>query len=141
MYCLKCGRDTKADKVFCEECLESMRHHPVKPGTAIQIPSRSAKVAPKKAAKRPPTPEEQIVSLKRVRFWLCLVIVVLSVCLCGMMLYAHMLLKPPAVTEVTTESTTQTPTETTAETTAEPTTGGTTEPEETGNVSRETSGR
>ena len=65
MYCLKCGRDTKYDKIFCEDCLNGMDEYPIKPGTAIQLPQRTEAVVFKKAAKHAPTPEERISSLRR----------------------------------------------------------------------------
>jgi len=67
MYCLKCGRDTTDDHVFCDRCQDSMRQHPVKPGTAIHLPSRKPAPASKKAAprKRTISPEEQNEQLKR----------------------------------------------------------------------------
>ena len=64
MYCMKCGRDTDEDHVFCESCRENMLLHPVDPGTAIHLPNRTVrkKAAPKK---RPIPPEEQIQNLRR----------------------------------------------------------------------------
>lgn len=48
MYCLKCGKETEADNVFCAGCLEVMEKYPVKPGTAVYIPSRKKAVEDKK---------------------------------------------------------------------------------------------
>ena len=147
MYCLKCGRDTVAEKVFCEACLETMAKHPVKPGTAIQLHPRNTKVAPKKPVKRPLSPEEQIASLKRSRFILSVSVAILSLCLLAVIFYMHTSSEEiPPVTEETTQETTQETTEETTEETTQATTEAT-EPSteaattETGNVSRETSGR
>ena len=41
MNCVKCGREIPEDQVFCEVCLKEMENYPVKPGTAIHIPTRS----------------------------------------------------------------------------------------------------
>ena len=51
MACLKCGRETGDDGVFCQECLDSMAQSPVKPGTRVVIPKR-------------PEPEPQILPVK-----------------------------------------------------------------------------
>ena len=51
MYCLKCGKETKEDNVFCEACLVMMDRFPVKPGTPVQLPVRPASPV-KKAAPR-----------------------------------------------------------------------------------------
>ena len=40
MGCMKCGRDTVEDRIFCDTCLEVMKRYPVKPGIAIQLPKR-----------------------------------------------------------------------------------------------------
>lgn len=124
MYCLKCGRDTVANKIFCEDCLSDMDRYPVKPGTAVQLPQRAPKSAPKKPTKRPATPEEQIHSLKRARFWLTVIVVLLSITFCLALLFPRPVNKPPAATttEVTTEATTEANTESTTEATAEATT-------------------
>ncbi len=67
MNCLKCGREIEADAVYCAACLQEMERYPVKPGTVILLPSQnkaaSKKITPRK--KHVPTPEEQIVKLKR----------------------------------------------------------------------------
>lgn len=81
MSCMKCGRDIEENQLFCSSCLEDMARYPVKPGIAIQLPSRteapvSRKAAPKR--KQPLTPEEQILRLKkRVRRLVFLVILLL----------------------------------------------------------------
>ena len=69
--CLKCGREIEEGQVFCNDCLVQMAKYPVKPGTAVQLPSRgsaavSKKVHPRRRGK--PAPEEQLKMLKvRVR--------------------------------------------------------------------------
>ena len=68
MSCMKCGRDTEEGQVFCADCLEVMAKYPVKPGIAIQLPGRKDAPAPKKSyvkRRQPPTPEEQVLKLKR----------------------------------------------------------------------------
>ena len=65
MNCLKCGRETAGERVFCEDCLADMRRHPVKPGTVVLLPSRRETHPLKKVSKRRTlTPEEQVRILK-----------------------------------------------------------------------------
>jgi len=65
MICLKCGKKTKEDHVFCDKCLTTMEAYPVKPDVHIQLPNRSAAAAAKKAGpkRRQLTAEEQVVQL------------------------------------------------------------------------------
>ena len=65
MNCMKCGRETEADNVFCEECLERMAEYPVNPLTLVQIPHRPAGPEAKKNHPRRQTPEEQITALQK----------------------------------------------------------------------------
>lgn len=39
LNCLKCGREIEEGQVFCNDCLVQMAKYPVKPGTAVQLPS------------------------------------------------------------------------------------------------------
>lgn len=66
MYCMKCGKETKEDQVFCDSCLGLMEQFPVKPGTYVQLPVRPA-VANKKSPTRKKvlTQEEQLARLRR----------------------------------------------------------------------------
>ena len=50
MNCIKCGRELRGEQVFCRECQENMEHHPVKPGTPVQLPAS----APQPEAKANP---------------------------------------------------------------------------------------
>ena len=86
MICLKCGKKTKEDHVFCDKCLTTMDAYPVKPDVHIQLPNRSAAAAAKKAGpkRRQLTAEEQVVQLNRSVRILSLVVVVLVLLLCVM---------------------------------------------------------
>ena len=71
MNCLRCGRETADQQVFCNGCLDDMARHPVKSDTPIYLPNRKATDAPKKhrRQKKERSPEEIIESLrKRIRF-------------------------------------------------------------------------
>ena len=64
MVCLKCGKNTTNEQVFCDQCLAVMDNYPVKPDIHIQLPNRAAhKKSSKK--KRTPSPEEQVLLLRR----------------------------------------------------------------------------
>lgn len=80
MNCLKCGREIEEGQVFCNDCLVQMAKYPVKPGTAVQLPSRGSTAVSKKVHSRRRTkaaPEEQLKALKvRVR----VLSVLLAVC-------------------------------------------------------------
>lgn len=91
MSCLKCGRETAQGNVFCEECLEYMAAHPVKPGIRVTIPQRP-KSEPVHASPKIQTAEEIIEKLrKRIRV-LSVLILVLLIGLCtsiGIIAYHH----------------------------------------------------
>ena len=80
MNCLKCGREIEEGQVFCNDCLVQMAKYPVKPGTAVQLPSRGSAAVSKKVHSRrrsKTVPEEQLKALKkRIRILSAL----LSVC-------------------------------------------------------------
>ena len=66
MQCLKCGRETNENQVFCSQCLYIMDQYPVKNNSAVHLPHRAAEPAPKKISRKKwsLSPEEQIVHLK-----------------------------------------------------------------------------
>lgn len=72
MNCLRCGRETSKQQVFCDGCLEYMSHQPVKSDTPIYLPVRKTKEPPRKQyawRRKERTAEELVVILrKRVRF-------------------------------------------------------------------------
>ena len=67
MNCMKCGRETKEDAVFCDECLEHMERHPVPPNTLVYVPSEKDRAAVKKHTTTPMivTAEDQVKKLNR----------------------------------------------------------------------------
>lgn len=73
MGCMKCGREIEEGQVFCDACLNVMQKYPVKPGTAVQLPHRTDTPFPKKSApkrRQAPSPEEQILRLRKQLHWL-----------------------------------------------------------------------
>ena len=85
MGCLKCGRKTEGDQVFCDLCQTAMEYYPVRPGTAVHLPRRRTAVAPAKQAKRkrPLSHEEQLAGLRKSlrRTRICAAVLALLLCL------------------------------------------------------------
>lgn len=54
LNCLKCGREIEEGQVFCNDCLVQMAKYPVKPGTAVQLPSRGSAARFKEGSFPPP---------------------------------------------------------------------------------------
>ena len=77
MGCMKCGKETGQNQVFCDDCLAEMEKYPVKPGTVVQIPNRPAK---KQTHHRrvAVAPEEQIKRLTNRVHRLMLVVIITS---------------------------------------------------------------
>ena len=76
MNCMKCGRETVSEQVFCPDCLAEMEKYPVRPGTVVQLPIRKTTAAVKKQPKkRMVSPEEQVKQLKKI----CRILAVLLV--------------------------------------------------------------
>lgn len=88
MYCLKCGRDTENEHVFCDNCLEIMDRYPVKPGTAVHLPHRKDAAGKKPSRKRTVSPEEQIAGLKKTlrRSRICALVLFLALSLVAVLL-------------------------------------------------------
>ena len=86
MNCMRCGRETPEEQVFCPGCLAEMEKCPVKPDATVRIPRRPDPV-PRRNVRRKGIPEEeQIRQLKkqvRLLAWLlilaAIVIVALSI--------------------------------------------------------------
>ena len=82
LNCLKCGKETSEQNVFCNHCLEVMAQYPVKPGTAIVLPHREAEVAEKKPPRRREASiKEQLQSHKTTIRWLLVTLCALLVAL------------------------------------------------------------
>ena len=66
MNCVKCGKDTTENNVFCPECLAQMADYPVKPGTPVQIPIHNPVRRPSTRKFRAPEPEVVIRRQKKI---------------------------------------------------------------------------
>lgn len=84
MNCMKCGRETAADQVFCQDCLLEMQKYPVKPGTAVMLPKRREASAIRKPVKRrAPSMEDQLKALrKRLRLMTILLLIAIAAIVC-----------------------------------------------------------
>lgn len=95
MKCLKCGRKIEENQVFCTDCLLAMEKYPVKPGTAVILPSRNESAPVRKAGSRfRPilSQEEQLRFLKRRIHRLTVSLVVTLLLFAGLAFYtAHLL--------------------------------------------------
>jgi len=91
MNCIKCGKKTKDEQVFCDKCLKVMEDYPVKPDVHLQLPTHPSPAVSKKSGRkrRNPTEEEQLTLLRRKVRWLVAVIALLAVLLgvAGVMLF------------------------------------------------------
>ena len=81
MKCMKCGCVIPAGQVFCDECLEDMEKHPVKPGIPVTLPRREKQVAPKRSRKRVHKPEEIITRLRRTVVCLMALVAAMAIAL------------------------------------------------------------
>ena len=88
MNCMKCGSKIEEEQAFCSSCLAEMDRYPVNPGTVVLLPT-TGKQPPKKTAvkkKAPPTPEEQLVTMKH-RVWVLRALVAFSLIVIGLLSY------------------------------------------------------
>ena len=82
MVCMKCGKETKNERVFCARCLEVMEAYPVKPDVIVQLPSHNPEAAPKKQSRkiRIDPKDAQIIALRRQLrlMWLLVIALLLA---------------------------------------------------------------
>ena len=92
MQCMKCGKDTTGEQIFCDSCLRVMEAYPVKAGSAVNLPRQKTPAEYKKAVarKRIATTDEQIANLQkhlrntRIVAW---IMAVLLLAASGMLVY------------------------------------------------------
>ena len=83
MQCLKCGKETTDEKVFCDSCLEVMAQYPVNPATPVPAPREETHPQEKKSARRRlPAEQETILQLKGLIRLLSVTVAILTVLLC-----------------------------------------------------------
>ena len=76
MNCMKCGRETRGEDVFCQDCLTEMEKYPVDPGTVVLLPRRKDPSVKKAAKRHTPSPEETIDTLRRQKATLVFLLLV-----------------------------------------------------------------
>ena len=83
MHCLRCGRETDDERVFCFLCESVMVKHPVKPNTVVTIPERSVRLRTT-PTRKPQKSEEDTDQLHRtilqLRLWVCMLMAALMLC-------------------------------------------------------------
>lgn len=87
MNCMKCGRETPAEQVFCEDCLLEMGKYPVKPGTVVFLPTRRTHTIPKKPPKKRTVPLEEQIRVLKKRIRSLVIVLLLCVLLILAMIY------------------------------------------------------
>ena len=65
MNCIKCGRETLGENIFCPDCLAEMEKYPVQPGTVVLLPRRKESSSKKAPKRHTPAPEELVTNLRR----------------------------------------------------------------------------
>ena len=99
MYCLRCGRETQDDHVFCDSCQETMKKYPVRPGTAVTLPHRKENSLQKKQKRHAaPALQDQVKKLKKQRRRLrvlvtCLILALIAAI--GSLIYVLYRRQPP----------------------------------------------
>ncbi len=85
MACMKCGKKTKDEQVFCPACLAVMEDFPVKPDVHVQLPNRQKNATVKKSGRRryAVPAEEQIANLRKTLRSARAFCVVLAILLCA----------------------------------------------------------
>lgn len=81
MNCMKCGRDIEEGQVFCSICRDEMAKYPVNPATAIVLPVRKPKPAPKKTRRKAPPSAEELLKKARARLRRLFILWVLTLAL------------------------------------------------------------
>lgn len=81
MHCLKCGKESAPEHVFCADCLQIMAASPVDPTTPVVLPQR--KKTPEKPSRRKSGGYADTVrQLRRIIKSLCWVLAVLTLLVC-----------------------------------------------------------
>ena len=83
MQCLRCGRETDGDQVFCFLCESIMVKQPVKPNTVVTIPERSVRLRStpvRKPQKQEDDTEQLHRTILQLRLWVCMLMAALMLC-------------------------------------------------------------
>ena len=83
MQCLRCGRETEDEHVFCFLCEAVMMKQPVKPNTVVTIPERSARSRnpqPRRQQRQVDDSEQLRRTIMQLRLWVCMLMAALMLC-------------------------------------------------------------
>ena len=83
MQCLRCGRETEEEHVFCFLCAAVMMKHPVKPNTVVTIPERSVRSRnpqPRRQQRQEEETEQLQRTIMQLRLWVCMLMAALMLC-------------------------------------------------------------
>ena len=83
MQCLRCGRETEDEHVFCFLCEAVMMKHPVKPNTVVNIPERSTCIRtpqPRRQQRQEEENERLQRTVMQLRLWVCMLMAALMLC-------------------------------------------------------------
>ena len=80
MPCLRCGRETEDEHVFCFLCEAVMMKHPVKPNTVVTIPERSVRSRNPQPRRQEEDNEQLHRTIMQLRLWVCLLMAALMLC-------------------------------------------------------------
>ena len=69
MGCLKCGRNTQPNEVFCNSCLREMEKYPVRPDIEVKLPERKSSSGQKKQSKTRTVHQEEQIRILKKRCW------------------------------------------------------------------------
>ena len=85
MKCMRCGRDTTEQQVFCDDCLADMARHPVKPDVAVYLPVRKPSETQRKQNRhhKKELSAEELVPILRSRIWILSAAVVILTLMLG----------------------------------------------------------
>jgi len=79
--CLKCGKETEENQVFCECCREVMRRYPVEPNTVVIIPKRPNLPEERKLPRKKRQEDREKLLRSAIR-WLTVTTGVLTIVIC-----------------------------------------------------------
>ena len=85
MKCMRCGRETTGQQVFCDGCLADMARHPVKPDVAVYLPVRRPAEPQRKQTRhrKKDLTAEELVPILRSRIWILSAAVVILTLMLG----------------------------------------------------------
>lgn len=81
LNCIKCGKETTREQVFCDDCLLASESYPVNPSTVVLLPQRDPSWDKPPVFEKEKTEADIIRNLRRIIRWLALTIAVLTVLL------------------------------------------------------------